>query len=198
MTDTASIQQEAIEDVFFGQAVIIGARWFLIVAGIMTLVWTAMDKQEPITLLVGVVPLIALMGLNFYVHGSYLLSRPLNRNFILFTSLLDLVVITLLVIFWPDQRGLSNQFFIFYYPLVVAFAFSMHRRFEVAYTVIAILAYSAAVLPTFDFAGDIVALQIEMKSLIIRLIALGAMGGLGNYYFRIYRRRRRAAKVGVV
>ena len=196
MTSTTSIDQEAKEDVFFGQAVIIGARWFLIVTGIMMLVWTAVDRQEATTLLLGVAPLIALMGLNFYVHGSYILGRPLNSTFILLTSLVDLVVITLLVVFWPETKGLENQFFIFYYPLVLAVSFSMHRRTEVIYTVIAILAYSAAVLPYFDYT-DIVALQLEFKSLLIRVIALGAMGGLGNYYFRIYRRRREAAIAGV-
>ena len=68
----------------------------------------------------------------------------------------------------------------------------MPRKIEVAFTVVAIVAYSAAVLPYFDYSS-IIEVQHGFKSLLIRLIALGAVGGLGNYYFRIYRSRRQAA-----
>ncbi len=192
MKFTTAIDQDAKEDVFFGQVVTIGARWFLIVAGMIMLMWTAVEERQAGILLLGVAPLIALTGLNFFLHGSYLLGRPLNSNFILLTSLLDIAVITLLVLLWPGQRGLDNQFFIFYYPAVLAFAFSMPRKIEVAFTVVAIVAYSAAVLPYFDYSGFI-EVQHDFKSLLIRLIALGAVGGLGNYYFRIYRSRRKGA-----
>ena len=192
MESTKLIDQESREDVFSGQVVIIGARWFLIATGIIMLLWTAVEKEQPAVLLAGVAPLIALMGLNFFLHGRYLLGRPLNPNFVLLTGMLDLAIITLLVLFWPDTAGLDNQFFVFYYVIVLAFAMSMPRRTEVAYTVIAIVLYTAAVLPFLDYTG-LVAVQEDVKSLLIRLIALGAMGGLGNFYFRIFRRRRLAS-----
>ncbi len=197
MESTKLIDQESKEDVFSGQVVIIGARWFLIATGIIMLLWTAVDKEQPAVLLAGVAPLIALMGINFFLHGRYLLGRPLNPNFVLLTGMLDLAIITLLVLFWPGTRGLENQFFIFYYVMVLAFAMSMPRRTEVAYTVIAIVLYTAVVLPFFDSASG-VEVQNDVKSLLIRLIALGAMGGLGNFYFRIFRRRRQAAMANSV
>ncbi len=192
MESTKLIDQESREDVFSGQVVIIGARWFLIATGIIMLLWTAVDRAQPAVLLAGVAPLIALMGLNFFLHGRYMLGRPLNPNFVLLTGILDLAIITLLVLFWPGTKGLENQFFVFYYVIVLAFAMSMPRRTEVAYTVAAIVLYAAVVLPFLDYTG-LVEIQEDAKSLLIRLIALGAMGGLGNFYFRIFRRRRAEA-----
>lgn len=192
MDRVSSIDQETKEDIYFGQVVIIGARWFLIATGIIMLLWTTMEYRQPGALVLGVLPLLGLMGINFFLHGSYLLGRPMNPGFILMTGALDLVVVTLLVALWPGQAGLDNHFFIFYYPVVLAFALSMPRKMEVAFTVVAIIAYTAVVAPHFHF-DTIVSLQHDVKSLLIRLIALGAMGGLGNYYFRIYRRGRRTS-----
>jgi hypothetical protein len=109
--------KEAAEDVFFGQVVIIWARWFLIVAGTVLALWTTQKSSE---LAVAVVPIAALMAMNFYLHGRYLTERPSNELQIAAASLLDLFVITCLVRFWhgPDVgSGLASPFVVFYYPM---------------------------------------------------------------------------------
>lgn len=197
-----TIEQETAEDIFFGQVVIIWARWFLIVAGAILILWR-FNTQAQLTM--GIIPILVLMLMNFYLHGRYLMEKPVRTPLIILTSLLDLVIITVLVAFWPVEQGeprLRNQFFIFYYPMVLSFAFVMPRRIEIAYTVAAVLVYALVVLvvrptvETHETLTGAVAIQVNLKTLLFRLITLGAMGGLGNYYFRIQRERRRRALAG--
>ena len=192
-----TLSQETSEDVFFGQVVIIWARWFLIAAGVVLIMWSLTEQTE---LIAGIIPIILLMFMNFYLHGRYLMEKPVGTPLIVATSLLDLLIITLLVLFWPVQEGdttLNNQFFLFYYPMVLGFGFVMSRKIEVAYTVLAVVLYAAAVAADLGTHPDptlttAVAFQANLKTLLFRLIVLGAMGGLGNYYWRIQRARRRA------
>ena len=180
MQEVRSAAQEAAEDIFFGQAVISWARWFIIGAGIILALWTAPDA---FSLIVGVIVVVGLMALNFYLHGRYLAERPANRVMITTASLIDLALISLVVI-------LRGDYFILYYPVVLAFAFVMPPRVTAAYTAAALGAYAGAYfVGDPSFLGDVA----DVKTLVMRLITLGAMGALGTYYWRIQRNRRRAA-----
>ena len=95
MNDTRSIKQEGAEDIFFGQVVMNWARWFLIAGGVVLVVWRAGDINE---LIVGTLAVVALMAVNFYLHGRHLAQRPANPTLITVASLLDLAVITLVVL----------------------------------------------------------------------------------------------------
>lgn len=191
-----TVDQEASEDVFFGQVVLVWARWFLIAAGAVV-VLTGLNDQA--ALITGTIPIVLLMFMNLYLHGRYLMEKPVGVPLIVLTSMMDLVIITLLVFFWPmvgAEGHISNQFFIFYYPMVLGFGFVMPRRIEIAYTVAAIVLYAAAMAPflgVHETLSGAVAFQVNLKTLLFRLIVLGAMGGLGNYYWRIQRARRRDA-----
>lgn len=180
-------EQEAAEDVFFGQVVIIWARWFLIVAGAVLAVWTSHTSTK---LALAVLPVVALMAMNFYLHGRYLLERPSNVRQIVAASLLDLVLITTIVVFWHDGaaigRGLASPFFIFYYPALLGVAFVLPRKVSVLYTGLAVGVYGLASVWGVHGATD-------AKDLVLRLVTMTAVGGLGTYYWRIQRDRRRAA-----
>jgi hypothetical protein len=182
MHDTRVHAREAAEDVFFGQVVIIWARWFLIVGGAVLALWTT---QKSTQLAVAVVPIAALMAMNFYLHGRYLTERPSNRVQIGAASLLDLALITGLVAFWHDGSGLASPFLVFYYPVLLAFAFVMPRRLAIGYTALAVALYSAVSLPQ-------VGSPVDAKELLLRVATMAAMGGLGTFYWRIQRDRRRA------
>jgi hypothetical protein len=110
------------------------------------------------------------MAMNFFLHGRYVMGSPLNRAVVVAASVADLVLITAIVVFWPGHVGLSNQFFVLYYPVVFAFALVFPRVIEAAYTVLAMLAYATA------------------------CFVLGTV--LGNYYFRIQRDRLRRVSEG--
>jgi hypothetical protein len=175
--------QANLEDVFFGQTVILWARWSVIVAGIVLVLWTS----TTITHLTQTVPFfLALMAMNFFLHGRYVMGSPLNRTAVMVASFIDLVLITAIVALWPGSHGLHNQFFVLYFPVVFSFALVFTRRIEAAYTVLAMLAYVAACVFTgtvpFDLGND-------DKTLVMRLVVIAALGFLGNYYFRIQRDR---------
>ncbi len=90
-------EQEAAEDIFFGQAVMIWARWFVILAGALIALWAAESIAE-LALAIGFV--VVLMGINFFVHGRYLMERPANRSLLLLVAVVDTAIITLIVLAW--------------------------------------------------------------------------------------------------
>ena len=185
MKETRTAEQEAAEDVFFGQVVINWARWFVIASAAVFVLMTATDTTN---LIVGIVPVVALMAINFYLHGRFLAERPANRALVMVTSLADIALITTVVLLWPGARGLDSPFFIMYYPVVLAFAFVMPYRLTAVYTLVALVAYAGACVlsaPLLDAAGA--------EILVTRLLTVATMGALGAYYWRIQRDRRRAA-----
>ncbi|HYL08478.1 MAG TPA: hypothetical protein VEU76_08005 [Candidatus Udaeobacter sp.] len=178
------------EDVFFGQTVIVWARWAVIVAGIVLVLWTSTD----VALLSRTMPFfLVLMAINFFFHGRYVMGSPLNRTVVTAASIVDLVLITAIVIFWPNAEGFHNQFYVLYFPVVFAFALVFTRKIEVVYTVLAIAAYTGACLLTGTLA---VTDGLGMKTLVMRLIVIASMGFLGNFYFRIQRDRLAKASRG--
>ena len=175
--------QANLEDVFFGQTVILWARWSVIVAGIVLVLWTS----TTIAHLTQTVPFfLALMAMNFFLHGRYVMGSPLNRTAVMAASFVDLVLITAIVSFWPNAHGFANPFYVMYYPVVFAFALVFTRRIEAVYTIAAMLAYVAACFFTGTLPYD---LGNDDKTLVMRLVVMAAMGFLGNYYFRIQRDR---------
>ena len=180
-----SAAQEAAEDLFFGQVVIIWARWFLILTGATLTLWSATTVGE---ITAKILLVVILMAMNFFLHGRYLMERPANRTLIIAASALDLLVITGAILLWQGQGGLRSQFFVFYYPVLLAFAFVFPPRLAFAYTGCAMIAYVAACLAA-DFS--ILADAGDLKLLVMRLVTLGSVGGLATYYWRIQRERRR-------
>lgn len=188
MKNLRSPQQEAAEDIFFGQVVIIWARWFVILTGAILALWAANSISE---LTIASLFIVALMTVNFFVHGRYLMEKPINRTLTALVSLVDLVIITLIVLAWRGQTGLESPFFIFFYPVLAAFAFVFAPGFTLLYTSLALLSYVGAVF--ISDPGFVLDAQ-DIELLITRLITFAAMGGLGTYYWRIQRQRRRLAR----
>lgn len=181
--EVRTAKQAEQEDLFFGQSVILWARWSVIVAGIVLVLWTSTD----IGLLTRTMPFfLVLMAINFFLHGRYVTGSPLNRNAVTVASVVDLILITAIVSLWPGSHGLNNPFFVLYFPVVFAFALVFTRRIEVGYTVLAIVLYVVACLVTGTVPFD---LGDQDKVLVMRVIVIAAMGFLGNYYFRIQRDR---------
>jgi hypothetical protein len=187
VTDVRAIQREAAEDVFFGQAVIIAARYFLIV-GLLTVQLSTLTSSALMAL--AVVPVVAFLAINFFLHARYLMERPANLGLIVVTSVIDLALVTAIVTFGPGMTGIASPFFVLYYPLVLAFAFVVPRRIEIGYTALAVVLHAVSVLLVDpSILGD----MVELKRLVLRLITLAACGGIANYYWRMLRARRRAA-----
>jgi hypothetical protein len=181
--EVRTARQAEQEDLFFGQTVILWARWSVIVAGIVLVLWTSTD----IALLTRTMPFfLVLMAINFFLHGRFVTGSPLNRVAVTVASVVDLILITAIVVLWPGSHGLNNQFFVLYFPVVFAFALVFTRKIEVAYTVLAIVLYAGACVLSGTVPFD---LGDQDKVLVMRVIVIAAMGFLGNYYFRIQRDR---------
>jgi hypothetical protein len=181
--EVRTAKQAEQEDLFFGQTVILWARWSVIVAGIVLVLWTSTD----IGLLTRTMPFfLVLMAINFFLHGRFVTGSPLNRVAVTVASVVDLILITAIVVLWPGSHGLNNQFFVLYFPVVFAFALVFTRKIEAAYTVLAIVLYTGACVLSGTVPFD---LGDQDKVLVMRVIVIAAMGFLGNYYFRIKRDR---------
>ena len=190
MQETRTVTQESAEDIFFGQVVTIWARWFLIVAGVFLTLWVTTD---PARLAVAIIPVVALVAVNFYLHGRYLVERPANPALITLVGFIDLAIVTTAVLVWPGEHGFHSPYYVLYFPVLLAFAFVMPRKLTIAYTAAAIAAYVGvsllAALPSIPpFLADV----DSAKAMTMRLIVMSAMGGLGTYYWTIQRNRRRA------
>lgn len=178
--------QEAAEDVFFGQIVIIWARWFFIAAGAVLALWSATTVAE---LTLAILIVVALMAINFFMHGRYLMERPTNQLFLLVTGLLDLTIITLLICNWQGQGGLASPFFILYYPILFSFALVFPPRLTLAYALLVLGVYVGVCI---GLKPGLVTDLNAVNSLLTKVITLAAMSGLGTFYWRIQRNQRRA------
>jgi hypothetical protein len=188
MQETRTTAQEAAEDIFFGQSVIVWARWFVILAATILVLFTTNDLYEMIGAVLLVVPLIAI---NFYVHGRYMMEKPANRLLLLVLSLLDLVIIGLIVLVWQSEKGLYSPFFIFFYPVLLAFAFVFPIRLSAIYTALALMTFAGASVASEMVGGSFSWSSSDFEQLVIRLITMAATAVLAMFYYRIQRARRR-------
>ena len=172
------------EDIYFGQVASNWARWFIIGTGALLILWTSGDTTK---LIVGILPVVGLMVMNFYLHGRLLAGRPANRTLIGVAAAVDIGLIMGLILLWPGSTPLGNGLFVMFYPVLLAFAFVMPPRISIGCAVGVIAAYAALTVIIDPMALT----DIESaETLIERLITLAAVGLLGAYYWRIQRRRR--------
>ncbi len=183
MQATRTVQQAYAEDIFYGQIVTIWARWFLILAGAVLVLFSNDNSSD---LVKAILPVVALVIMNFYLHGRYMIEKPANQALLFLTGLLDIAIVTLLVGVWQPV-GLKSWFFTFYYPVLIAAAFVFPQRTTLLLTLVALVAYTAVCVVT---TPDLLSITEWQKVLIQRLITLGSMGVLGTFYWRIMRSRR--------
>jgi hypothetical protein len=172
---------DAQEDLFYGQVVVIVARWFLILAGVALSLWSA-TSVDAVILPIGL--MMVLMAMNFYLHGRYLMKQPVQAPLVYLSSAVDLAVITGIVVFWTQGRGtgLASPFFVFYYPALLAFALVFRPRISLGYAAVVLAIYLLLVLVGSGI-GDLRA----QKTLLERLVTMAATAGLGAYFWRLQR-----------
>ena len=184
MREASNATQEAAEDIFFGQLVLILARWVLILTAAAHMLWGASDQAA---LVAGMLPLVAMMALNFYVHGRYLMERPVNPTFLMTASIVDMGFVTLMIALAPGPRGFASPVFVLYYPLLLAAAFVYPRWFTWAYLLGGMAGYVGTCLAT---SAPFLADGRQLEVLVQRLTVGAAVTALGTYYWRIQRRLR--------
>lgn len=172
-----SARIEAREDIFYGQIVCITARWCIIAGSIFLALFHADDIGAMERSLI---PLLILVAANFFLQGRYMMRLPANALFLQLLSFVDLAVITIIV-----MSG-NPDFFVFYYPVALAYAMVFVRRLALIFTGVLAIGYTAVsvlVAPGIHFNGD-------EETLAIRLVTLLGTTLLGTMYWRIQRTRR--------
>ena len=166
---------EEQEDLFYGQIVCILARWALIGGALFLCLYQTTDVSR---LERSLIPLMLIIAANFFLQARYMMALPANKLLLQCAGAIDLIAITAIVAGNPE-------FFVFYYPVVAAFALVFVRRFTLMFTGMLALGYAAVfvlVPPGIHFNGD------EL-TLAIRLVTLVGTGLLATMYWRIQRAR---------
>ena len=184
MTAQRTNERASAEDIYFGQVVANWARWSIIGAALMLVLWTSGDTFR---LILGVLPIVGLMVVNFYLHGRYLANRPANGPLVAIASAIDIALITGLILLWPSNSAVGNGLFVLYFPALVAFAFIMRPRISIGFTACVLGIYALAAV-TSD--PGILASMEAIETLVARMITLAAVGILAAYFWRVQRRRR--------
>ncbi len=192
MQQTPSVAQDAREDLFFGQIATIVARWFLIASGVVLVLWSS-DTIGAIPIPIGF--MLVLTAMNFYLHGRYLVERPVNATLVYATSGIDLLIVSAMVAVWaPWGTGMHNPFFVLLYPTILAFGLVFPPRITIAYSALTIVVYLAVVLTQTGF-GLVLDTNFQ-KELFQRVVTLAGTAGLATYFWRIQRARRRQTEAG--
>lgn len=165
-----------------GQIVIIGARWLLVLAGLLLTLWSpGPDAMHDIRLRVPVLLLLA--GGNFYLHAQLLMRRPVAPSLVYVVSAADMVVITLLLL---SQGGFDAPLYIFYFPALLALSVAFSTPMVIGFTGIMLGMYATISLPGALNSAD------GLPVLIMRLLMLVAVAVCGQLYSRVEARRRSA------
>lgn len=173
--------QEAREDIFFGQAVMVWSRWAIIGTATLLAVWTAHSVAE---LAVRVTFVIALMGMNFYLHGRQMIDRPANRYLILVAATIDVAVISAMIVTW-SPAGFGSQLFVLYYPVLLGVALVFPPRIAIVFGACALALY------VLTLGAGLPADWSAVKEALMRLLTLAATVGLGTFHWRVERAKRR-------
>jgi hypothetical protein len=178
---------EAQEDIFYGQVVFITARWIIIIGSLFLSLWRA---ESIAGIQHSIIPVAAIIALNFFLHGRYVMGLRANPLLLKLASALDLLFVTIIVLVTRENwSGIANPFFVFYYPVVLAFALVFQRSLTIVYTMLVAVVYGLVcfMTPSYRyFTGD-------EEVFAIRVIMLLGTAYFGMMYWRIQRARRREA-----
>ena len=163
------------EDMIAGQPVIVTVRWILIVSSLLLAIWNVGSLSD---LRLQITAILLLAITNFYLQAQLLMKRPVNRIIIFSASAVDLLLITMLVVF---QGGYYSSIFVFYLPAIAAFAVAFPTLQTLMFAAAAIIVYGIISLFT---SGS------EATVILARLIMIASIAYCGNLYLRIERSRR--------
>jgi len=160
------------------------ARWSLIAVGLYLTLARATSIRD---IQIQTTVILALTVMNFFLHGRILMGKPVRKEIVYLASAADIAVISLLI---GTTTGFKNNFFVFYYPAVLAFSLVFPPTATLTFTGAVLFAYTMISLftkPGLDVAA------VEEKILIARLLTITAVAVVGTMYWRVERARRRAA-----
>jgi hypothetical protein len=166
------------EDLFYGQAVIVWARWILIATGLVLSFW---DPTSLSILQIQLAAIIALAFGNFYLHVQLLRGHPAIDRVVYAASAADLVVVTTLVI---AQGGYSSPVFVFYFAAVLGLSVAFPAILTALYTAAVVVLYGIVCIVTSDGSVS------ELSAVFTRLLMIAAIAVCGALFARSESHRR--------
>jgi len=176
-------EDRSLNDLRQGYSVIIAARWMLVAAGLAFVLYRPQSVME---LTVGVLSVLGIAVVNFWLHARPLTNRPVEPFWAYCASAADLAVISGLMLLQSSQ---PSKTYAFYYPAILAYSLVFPASVSTA--------LSAAVLGFVFVTGAHDGL--DERILTVRLLTLAATAFIGWRYRRVeeQRRERRAEASGV-
>ncbi|MEW5871953.1 MAG: hypothetical protein AB1894_21975 [Chloroflexota bacterium] len=166
---------------YHGQMMLILARWILVLAGLVFILWS----QSPIDeLRVKLIVLLLLAAGNFYLCAQILQDKTASSLVVYLASLADLLVISVIIL---AEGGYHSPAYIFFFPafLAISVAFTSFLTFTlVSGTLLLYAVIGVATLPLTT--GD-------LQTLVTRLLMLAAVAVCGNLYWRLENSHRQSA-----
>ena len=109
-------EESSLDDLRQGHSVIIAARWMLVAAGLMFVLYRQQSVSE---LTVGVLAILGIAAVNFWLHCRPLTNQPVEPQWAYCASAADLVVISGLVLMQGSQM---SKAYAFYYPAILGYS----------------------------------------------------------------------------
>ena len=167
-------QDNLLDDLRQGHSVIIAARWMLVAAGLMFVLYRQQSVSE---LTFGVLAVLGIAAVNFWLHCRPLTNQPVEPEWAYWASAADLAVISGLVLM---QGSHLSKAYAFYYPSILGYSLV----FPTAVSTLLTGAVLAFVLVTGSTDG------LDERILVVRLLTLAATAFIGWRYRRVEEQRR--------
>lgn len=188
-THTLRENDDEAQDLAHGQIVIVTARWILVFAGLLLVLWNPGPIGQ-MRLQVAIIILLAFA--NFYLQSEILRKKPTVKAVTYLATAGDLAIITLIVI---SQGGFSSNAYVFYFPAILAFSVAFPTALTSLLTFAILLTYlsiSAVSLGSLALDGITIPTS-DIQAVMTRLIMFAAVAACGNLYRRIEHSRRSEA-----
>ena len=169
-----------VEDLRYGQGIIIAARWILIATALVLVLWSPaalVDLRVQLALIVG------LAAANFWLTAQVLTRSPVLTGIVYGLSAADIAVISLII---ATQGGFTSNNYVFLFPAVLAMAVAFPPIMVLLFTGGAVGVYGLMVLTT---SGEVLIAEVVL----IRVSMLAAVAVCGTVYRRVERDSRRRA-----
>jgi hypothetical protein len=173
-----------------GEIVLVLARWVLIVVGMGLTLNAPSDLSD---LQVTIVGILALAGVNFWLHTNLVMRRRSSHEFLYWTSGADIAVITAVV---AITGGFDSYAFVFYYPAILTFSLVFPFRIT-AYLTGAMACLYAAILPLVSASALDADPEGFPATLVARLMSFVAVMAVANMYRWVEFRRLEDEKASV-
>ncbi len=166
------------QDLAHGQAVIVTARWLLVLGGLLLALWNPGPIDE---LRIQILVILLLAMANFYLQAQLLMKRPTVDQVVYAASAADLIFITILIL---NGHGYESSLYIFYFPAILAFSVAFPTVVTWLYVSGTMFVYAVICLFSPDFGSG------NAQIALARLIMIAAVAFCGNRYWRIENARR--------